>query len=195
MKNTIVTPNTNTFNSFDVLKDPALPLGTKVSFDLKNGDRVTFELAHKNDTPTNKGGWNACDMRRHLREGIVPLLPDDLLKLIIPRGIRQKLKGQIIEPTGGSDVIWVPSYTEMVGLDIDGDNAQQCEVDIDDVHFDLYDTEKSRVKELDPHGTWWYWLRSATASNTTNFEGVNYNGGANNYYASNSYGVCFGFCI
>ena len=215
MKNTIVTPITNTFNSFDALKDSALPLGTKVSFDLKNGNRVTFELAHKNaygatniyviadcygkhrmnDTPTNKGGWNACDMRRHLREGIVPLLPDDLLKLIIPRGIRQKLKGQIIEPTGGSDAIWVPSYTEMVGLDIDGDNAQQCEVDIDDVHFDLYDTEKSRVKELDPHGTWWYWLRSATASNSSHLEGVYNGGGANNYLASFSNGVCFGFCI
>lgn len=215
MKNTIVTPITNTFNSFDALKDSALPLGTKVSFDLKNGNKVTFELAHKNaygatniyviadcygehhmnDTPTNKGGWNACDMRRHLRECIVPLLPDDLLKLIIPRGIKQKLNGQIIEPTGGSDAIWVPSYTEMVGLDIDGDNAQQCEVDIDDVHFDLYDTEKSRVKELDPHGTWWYWLRSATTSNSSNFEFVYSLGFASNNYASSSYGVCFGFCI
>ena len=41
-----------------------------------------------------------------------------------------------------------------------------------------------------------WWLRSATASNTTNFEYVNYNGYipySNN--ASNTYGVCFGFCI
>ena len=83
----------------------------------------------------------------------------------------------------------------MVGLDIDGDNAQQCEVDIDDVHFDLYDTEKSRVKELDPHGTWWYWLRSATASNSSNFEYVGSSGTANYTSAYHAYGVCFGFCI
>ena len=67
---------------------------------------------------------------------------------------------------------------------------------MNDVHFDLFDTEKSRVKELDPHGTWWYWLRSATASNTTNFEYVNYGGGIPySYVANTAFGVCFGFCI
>ena len=39
-----------------------------------------------------------------------------------------------------------------------------------------------------------WWLRSATASNTANFENVNNNGNANNNNANNSNGVCFGFC-
>ena len=68
-------------------------------------------------------------------------------------------------------------------------------MDVDDVHFDFFDTEKSRVKELDPHGTWPWWLRSATASSTTGFEGVHNNGASYYYFANYTGGVCFGFCI
>jgi hypothetical protein len=97
--------------------------------------------------------------------------------------------GEIIEPTGGPDPLWVPSLTEM-------DEEADTPVDIDDVHFDLYNTEKSRVKECGDHGTWWYWLRSAMASSTTYFESVNLNGSVPySNYADYTYGVCFGFCI
>ena len=40
-----------------------------------------------------------------------------------------------------------------------------------------------------------WWLRSATASDTTNFEYVSNNGSAYNNGANNTFGVCFGFCI
>ena len=41
-----------------------------------------------------------------------------------------------------------------------------------------------------------WWLRSATASNTTLFESVYYNGDIpNSNYANSANGVCFGFCI
>ena len=215
MTQTITTPVTHKFNSFEVLRDSALPLGTKATITLANNDVITFELAHKraygatniyvlsdcygehymNSSPTNKGGWNTSEMRQHLRKNILPLLPEGLKRLIIPRTILQKLNGEIVEPKNGPDLIWLPSFTEMAGLDMDGKNKRQCEVDVNDVHFDLYGTEKSRVKELDPHGTWWYWLRSATASNTSHFENVYHNGDAFNYSANNSSGVCFGFCI
>ena len=209
MIQTITTPTTHIFNSFEVLRDSALPLGTRANITFTNGDEVTFELAHKNaygatnifviadcygehcmnHKPTNKGGYNESDMRQHVREDIVPLLPEELRKLIIPRTIRQKLGDSIVEPKNGSDLIWLPSITEM-----DADNPS--DVDVDDVHFDLDDAEKSRVKELDPHGTWPWWLRSATASNTTHFEFVYTNGVVPySYYAYYAYGVCFGFCV
>ena len=209
MIQTITTPTTHIFNSFEVLRDSVLPLGTRATITFTNGDEVTFELAHKNaygatnifviadcygehcmnHKPTHKGGYNESDMRQHVREDIVPLLPEELRKLIIPRTIRQKLGGSIVEPKNGPDLIWLPSITEM-------DAGNPSDVDVDDVHFDLYDTEKSRVKELDPHGTWWYWLRSATASITTSFEHVNYYGLIpNSHSAGNANGVCFGFCI
>ena len=209
MTQTITTPITHKFNSFEALRDSALPLGTKATITLTNGDVITFDLAHKNaygatnifviadcygehcmnSRPTNKGGWNKSEMRQHLREDILPLLPTDLKRLIIPRTILQKIDGEIVEPKNGPDLIWLPSITEV-------DAEHPSSVDVDDVHFDLFNTEKSRVKELDPHGTWWYWLRSATASNTAGFEIVNNNGNIPySYNAINASGVCFGFCI
>ena len=41
-----------------------------------------------------------------------------------------------------------------------------------------------------------WWLRSATASNTSHFEYVFDSGSVpNSYDANGTYGVCFGFCI
>ena len=208
MTQTITTPVTHKFNSFEVLRDSALPLRTKVAITLTNNDVIAFDLVHKhaygatnifviadcygehymNRMLTNKGGYNESDMRRHLREDILPLIPDDLKKLIIPRTIIQNINDEIVKPKNGPDLIWLPSITEV-------DAEHPSSVDVDDVHFDFFDTEKSRVKELDPHGTWWYWLRSATASSTSNFENVGSNGSAHNYGAGVAYGVCFGFCI
>lgn len=209
MTQTITTPVTHKFNSFEVLRDSALPLGTKATITLTNGDVITFDLAHKNaygatnifviadcygehcmnSRPTNKGGWNMSEMRQHLREDILPLLPTDLKRLIIPRTILQKLDGEIVEPKNGPDLIWLPSITEV-------DAEYPSSVDVDDVHFDFFDTEKSRVKELDPRGTWPWWLRSAAASNTTGFEYVLSNGGIpDSHNAFSAHGVCFGFCI
>ena len=209
MTQTITTPVTHKFNSFEVLRDSALPLGTKATITLTNGDVITFDLAHKNaygatnifviadcygehcmnSRPTNKGGWNMSEMRQHLREDILPLLPTDLKRLIIPRTILQKFDGEIVEPKNGPDLIWLPSITEV-------DAEHPSSVDVDDVHFDFFDTEKSRVKELDPHGTWPWWLRSATASDTTYFEYVHFGGIVPySFDVNNSNVVCFGFCI
>ena len=41
----------------------------------------------------------------------------------------------------------------------------------------------------------YWWERSPNGSNSTNFCNVNSNGSADYYYASDSYGVSFGFCI
>lgn len=209
MTQTITTPVTHKFNSFEVLRDSALPLRTKVPITLANNDVIAFDLVHKhaygatnifviadcygehymNRMLTNKGGYNESDMRRHLREDILPLIPDDLKKLIIPRTIIQNINGEIAKPKNGPDLIWLPSITEV-------DAEHPSNVDVDDVHFDFFDTEKSRVKELDPHGTWPWWLRSATASNATHFENVSSNGIIpSSYDAYNANGVCFGFCI
>ena len=208
MTQTITTPVTHKFNSFEVLRDSALPLRTKVAITLTNNDVIAFDLVHKhaygatnifviadcygehymNRMLTNKGGYNESDMRRHLREDILPLIPDDLKKLIIPRTIIQNINGEIVKPKNGPDLIWLPSITEV-------DAKHPSSVDVDDVHFDSFDTEKSRVKELDPHGTWPWWLRSATASNATNFENVGTGGIPNSIHANNASGVCFGFCI
>ncbi|MGN0489356.1 MAG: DUF6273 domain-containing protein [Ruminococcus sp.] len=179
-------------------------LGDKVTTTLKNGQELTFEVAAvdiyggatalvcadclpditcpMNSSPTNAGGWLASDMRRFLREEIVPLLPEDLAEAIIPRVIYQSLA--ITE----TDLIWLPSYTEMFG-------GEGCSSDEEDDHFPLYDTDKSRVKECGENGTWFYWLRSPEPSNGTYFRIVSSNGTAHNFNALSGLGVAFGFLI
>ena len=51
-----------------------------------------------------------------------------------------------------------------------------------------------KVKNVNGSANSW-WERSPRASNTTDFCAVNSNGAANNYTASNSRGVAFGFCV
>ena len=83
------------------------------------------------------------------------------------------------------DKLWVPSQTEMFG----GEN----EVDQGDVHFPLFATPKSRVKNR--NGEWeWYWTRTPRASSSTGFCYVN-GGGYSVNNAFNSLGVAFGFLI
>jgi hypothetical protein len=66
--------------------------------------------------------------------------------------------------------------------------------DVDDVHFPLFNTYKSRVKNR--QGVYeWYWLRSPYASYSTNFVNVYNGGGSYTSGASNSDGVSFGFLI
>ena len=64
-----------------------------------------------------------------------------------------------------------------------------------DEQFELFDSERSRVKEVPGRGTWWYWLRSPRASNSTYFCLVYSNGGADRNGASRAFGVAFGFCL
>lgn len=83
MTQTITTPVTHKFNSFEVLRDSALPLRTKVAITLTNNDVIAFDLVHKhaygatnifviadcygehymNHMLTNKGGYNEQEQR------------------------------------------------------------------------------------------------------------------------------------
>ena len=207
----ITVPSTIPTNWKEIAENPIL--GSVITDKLKNGEEIKFEIAHlgaygaaaavvcydclpdeeqMNENWTNAGGWNATKMRRHLREKILPLLPDDLREVIVPRVIMQKINGEIVTPGDGADDIWLPSATEMFGDDASA-NATGC--DHEDVHFDLYKTEKSRVKECGNNGTWPYWLRSPLASSSTIFCIVSSYGNAYYYNATDSYGIAFGFLI
>jgi len=178
-------------------------VGDEISCALKDGTKVTFVVAHinpygeneavlvlkdclpdrhvMNEECTNKGGWRDSDMRTYLKDKIYPLLPDDLKEHIRTRIIVQNHRGEELR---SEDDIWLLSRTEVFG----GNNS----VDVGDVHFDLFNDEKSRVKQIDGE-TAWYSLRSPWSSNTTNFALVYNNGSEYNNFASNSIGVSFGF--
>lgn len=185
-----------------------LQLGDELSITLKTGEEVTLQLAdmtlgdrpcfvlkdclrdekQMNKRSTNEGGWEKCFLREYLNETIFHMLPDELQEIIVPRVIRQKLDGETIET---EDKLWLPSFTEMFG-----ENDSWAPADAGDIQFQLFTTERSRVKECGNRGTWWYWLRSPYGSYSAYFCCVSSNGDADDgYYASGSIGVAFGFCI
>lgn len=114
-----------------------------------------------NDHATNKGGWKDSAMRKWLNEDVLPRLPKELQAMIVPRTIRQKINGEEVQT---QDKLWLPSFTEMFGAKA---AAEWAPGDLGDEQFELFDSERSRVKEVTGRGTWWYWLRSPIASNST----------------------------
>ena len=185
--------------------EEAFKIGDKITTTLKDGQTVEFTVAainpygenqvafvmedlldeaySMNSTATNKNGWSGSELRHLLNTKIFDLLPDELAAVIQPRKITQNLKGKMVT---SEDALWLLSYTEMFG--------DKYSTDVDDVHFPLFNTYKSRVKNR--QGVYeWYWLRSPYASGSTDFMNVNNSGSSGNYGAGNSNGVSFGFLI
>lgn len=184
-----------------------LCLGDEIPVELKTGEQVVLQLVDltpgdrpcfmlkdclkeeqpMNKTNTNKSGWKDSWMREWLNGTMFHLLPDELQAIIAPRIIKQRIGGELVET---EDKLWLPSFAEMFGADTDWAPADEG-----DAQFQLFQTERSRVKECGNRGTWWYWLRSPYGSNSTTFCTVYSSGGANSSHASNAYGVAFGFCL
>lgn len=184
-----------------------LDIGDTLDFELKNGQRVSVEVAalnpygngavlsfsnvlkdyRMNRTDTNRDGWCECDMADYLEKEIMPLLPDDLAEYIVPRKIVQKLGDKTYERVCK---LWLPSYTEVFGFH---DRYSQC--DVGDVRFPLFETRRGRTKyTLDDDWSYW-WLRSPYVGASTGFWYVNGSGYGYYYYASYVYGVCPCFII
>ena len=128
-------------------------------------------------------------MRKWLNEDVLPRLPKELQAMVVPRTIRQKINGEEVQT---QDKLWLPSFTEMFGAEA---AAEWTTGDLGDEQFELFDSERSRVKEVPGRGTWWYWLRSPDGSDSAYVCSVNSNGNADYDYASYAYGVAFGFCL
>lgn len=202
-----ITTKTTTESAWGKIREMPLAIGTEITDTLKDGTPITFEIAAldiygakkvlvckdclpeeyvMNKRLTNKGGWKASDMRKHTKS-VLELLPDDLKAAIVPRTIKQKLDGEVVEC---EDLLWLLSSTEVAGA-----GSWCSESDVDDQQFPLYQTEKARVKECAHHGTWWWWLRSPGATNATNFSLVDTNGGVGTSDATTTSGVAFGFLL
>lgn len=175
-----------------------------IPFNLKTGEEVTVRATHDgngkmffvledcmedkhavNKERTNKGGWDACGMRKYLNKTVLALLPGDLQAVIAPTTIVQIVDGERVE---SADKLFLLSKTQVFGKGDWSDNEPE------DTQLDCFRREKDRVKECAENGTWW-WLRSPEASGLSSFAGVS-SGGYSGYDAvSNSYGVVFGFSL
>lgn len=141
------------------------------------------ELYKMNDEATNRGGWEACKMRRHLNGDFLELLPDDLQAVIIPRTIKQRMGDRIVTTM---DKLWLMSHTEIFG--------QEWQPDVDDVQFDWFKEKAHRVKFFNGEPYPW-WERSPYYNFATYFCSVFTSGSANRYYAYCSYGVAPAFIL
>lgn len=120
-----------------------------------------------NETNTNEGGFDKSDMRRWLRETVLPAFPE-------------KLRTRIREIT-------LPTYGEIFGHD---DFYENFEPD-DDEQFELMKRRGNRVCDFEDDWWCWWWLRNATkrSVSSANFAAVGGSGGAGCNVASGSGGV------
>ena len=119
-----------------------------------------------NETNTNEGGFDKSDMRRWLRETVLPAFPE-------------KLRTRIREIT-------LPTYGEIFGHD---DFYENFEPDNDE-QFELIKRRGNRVCDFEDDWCWW-WLRNATKRSVSSAHSDRVGGYGYPYsnYASNSGGV------
>lgn len=133
-----------------------------------------------NNTDITACGWAGSVMQEYLNTEVLALLPDDLIEMIQPRTIRQKVNGRVYEWIGR---LWLPSRTEVFG--------EKNDCDIDDTHLPFFKSRMNRMVVDSGDSLRWWWNRTVVSS--TYFAFVSTTGNANAYYASAALGVrpCF----
>lgn len=176
----------------------------KLSIELKNGERVNAvcggyinekrvrfvledclaETWRMNDTSTNKGGYLKSEGRRHVLEDILPLFPDELAEAFVPRFMSEEIDGERHEY---ADTLWLPSATDIFGA------GEWWNEEPDSVQLEIFKRERDRVKEHIGDGTWFWWLRSPSASYSSVFVSVDTGGAVRDTFAYYSRGFAPGF--
>lgn len=175
----------------------------KLAIELKNGEHVNAVcagyvnekrarfvledcLAEKwrmNDKPTNKGGYLKSEGRRHVLKDILPLFPDELAEVFEPRPMSETIDGELHEY---ADTLWIPSATDVFGA------RDWWNEEPDSFQLEIFKRERDRVKEVAGE-TWFWWLRSPRASNSSAFVSVDTDGTVYDHTADYSLGFAPGF--
>lgn len=157
---------------------------------------ISWEMTHflkdrhaMNEEWTNKGGWAKSDMRKYLRDEVLPLLPDDLVQVL------QTTK-KYTSSGEGSDKIQV-TYDKLFILS-EWERYGRCFYSAcqEGDWYPWYAREGVSYAKTYPDGAkGWGWSRSPYgSSNAYAFCRVNSGGGADANGASISDGVAFGLC-
>lgn len=145
------------------------------------------ETKQMNSSNTNSGGWQNSAMRTTHLPAILNMMPAEVKAAI--RDVQKKSsagnQSSSIQTT--NDKLFLLSEIEIFGsttYSFAGEGKQ----------YDYYKAGNSKVKNLSGSADNW-WERSPYSSHSTRFCLVNSNGDADWSFASNSYGVAFGFCF
>jgi hypothetical protein len=182
----------------------------RIPVTLKNGEDVILVVGHDksgktylvfedclkeekctNRENTNAGGWAATEIRKWLNSTLLALLPNELQAVIKPTKIVQILGGEHVEVehVEVEDKVFLLSKTQVFG------EGSWTMIEPEDTQLDIFSTEKSRVKECNDYGTYFYGLRTPCSGYTSSFCSVYGNGSAGNDGASYSRGVAPSFCL
>ena len=145
------------------------------------------ERKNMNSSNTNNGGWTSCAMRSTHLPAILALMPTE-----VQNGIREVNKltsagSQSATINTTADKLFLLSEIEIFGsvsYSKSGEGTQ----------YDYYKAGNSKVKKSNVSANSW-WERSPHGSTSTPFCCVYIKGDATYGYASNAYGVAFGFCF
>ena len=147
---------------------------------------IMAETIAMNKRCTNKGGWPACRMRKHV-QGIYDMLPEDIREVIVPMHIQQIVRDKIVECDNRAFLL---SATNVFGT-----NIWEPSDDCADTQIDIFREASHREKgRLGSSSASWWWLRSAYNTNGFNFVSSDGNINLTNY-ANSEGGVVVGFCI
>lgn len=145
------------------------------------------ELKYMNTSNTNSGGWTSCAMRSTHLPAILALMPTE-----VQNGIREVNKltsagsmSATINTT--ADKLFLLSEIEIFGRKTYSKSGEGNQ-------YAYYSAGNSKVKKFNGSADSW-WERSPNGNNSTYFCLVDGNGNADCYYASDAFGVVFGFCF
>lgn len=155
-----------------------------LTFGLKDCLNTAYQM---NSSDTNDGGWGGCALRATLRGDIWNQLPSDLRGVI--KEVTKKTSAGNLSSTINSisDTLFLFAEKEIFG-------STQYSVNGEGTQYARFTASNTRIKKRNGSATSW-WLRSPHSNVRNGFCALTAQGAAAYGYASESFGVCFGFCI
>ena len=149
-----------------------------------------------NSSNTNSGGWNDTAMKKTVMANILKSMPSNLRSYIKEVNTYANQGGSSSSSSKGllsKDKVFLPGMTEMFGSSY---WTSQSVTESGQKQFPIFTDNNSRIKKMSNGSgdAYWWWTRSPTYG-TNYFCVVGSDGSYGNYYASDSSGVCFCFCI
>ena len=136
------------------------------------------------------GGWEKCEMRTHLNNTILPLIPDNVrsaIKTVNKYSCIYDANETMVADALTSDSVWIPSYREIFGGTVETNGP---------IYDDIYKDATSRIKGRLPGvsvtnpNSWW----TRSVYNKTKFRYINSTGKLGSENSNYWLGICLGFC-
>ena len=178
---------------------------------MKNLLATTYRM---NASNTNAGGWDESEMRTSTMATLLSQLPSDLQSVIKQVNKKATAGSQSESITTSADKLWLLAMSEIFSATSIENSTTTTIKDYADTYnaegtqYEYYEnligdnnggtaTNSLLIKKLSngsgSANNWW--LRSPTVSNSSTFRYVRSSGNVDRNNASNTYGVCFGFCV